>query len=512
MRIGEIMQRIAIIDIGSNSARLVITQMYKSGAYNMVYNQKETLRLSQKINTNGELTETAFTDTLECMNSFASMCELFHANKIIAVATAAIRNAPNGKDLVLKVKEATGITLEIISGKAEAYMSYLGVINTLDIKDAIIFDLGGGSTEIILVQNRKMVNSISLPIGCVNLTATFSSKNKITPATYTKMRKAIAAQLNLVPWIKATGLPLVGVGGTARTVGKVEQKRVKYFTSKIHNYQFAIQNFKNTFKQLLTTSVAERKQLPGLSSERADIIIAGTAIIKALSDFSKAKKMIISGCGLREGMFLSYYAPKNKQPLITEDILADSCANASKLYTPDSEHSRHVTNLALAMYDSWKPLHKLNDRWRQLLQTAALLHDIGITINYYSHARHSAYMIENAKLFGLTHKEQVLTAIIAGWHNGISRSYLRNKQYKELLTEVDLKRLGIAALLLALAESLDYSQTNQISELSATISKKTAVLNLTAAVIPTIELHQLKQQLHWFNKAFGLPLVIKTHK
>ena len=136
------MQRIAIIDIGSNSARLVITQMYKSGAYNMVYNQKETLRLSQKVNTNGELTETAFTDTLECMNSFASMCELFHANKIIAVATAAIRNAPNGKDLVLKVKEATGITLEIISGKAEAYMSYLGVINTLDIKDAIIFDLG----------------------------------------------------------------------------------------------------------------------------------------------------------------------------------------------------------------------------------------------------------------------------------------------------------------------------------------------------------------------------------
>ena len=121
-------------------------------------------------------------------------------------------------------------------------------------------------------------------------------------------------------------------------------------------------------------------------------------------------------------------------------------------------------------------------------------------------------MIENAKLFGLTHKEQVLTAIIAGWHNGISRSYLRNKQYKELLTEVDLKRLGMAALLLALAESLDYSQTNQISELSATISKKTAVLNLTAAVIPTIELHQLKQQLRWFHKAFGLPLVIKTHK
>jgi len=506
------MQRIAIIDIGSNSARLVITQTYKSGAYNMVYNQKETLRLSQKINKNGELTEAAFTDTLECMQSFASMCELFHTNEILAVATAAIRNAPNGKKLAIEVKKTTGINLEIISGKTEAYMSYLGAINTLDIKDAIIFDLGGGSTELILVQNRKMVNSSSLPIGCVNLTADFNSKNKITPAVYAKMRKTIAAQLDSAPWINATGLPIIGVGGTARTLGKMEQKRVKYFTSKIHNYQFSIQNFKNIFKQLLTTSLAERKHLPGLSSERADIILAGSAIIKALADRSKTKKMIISGCGLREGMFLSHYAPANNLTLITEDILADSCDNALKLYTPDSEHSKHVTNLALTMYDSWKPLHKLDDRWRRLLQTAALLHDIGITINYYSHARHSGYMIENAKLFGLTHKEQVLTSLIAAWHNGISRSYLRTKQYKGLLTALDLKRLGMAALLLALAESLDYSQTSQISKISPDISKKAAVLNLTAATIPTIEIHQLKQQLNWFKKAFGLPLVIKTDK
>lgn len=506
------MQRIAIIDIGSNSARLVITQTYKSGAYNMVYNQKETLRLSQKLNKNGELTETAFADTIECMQSFASMCALFHADEILAVATAAIRNAPNGKELVLEVRKTTGINLKIISGKTEAYMSYLGVINTLDIKDAIIFDLGGGSTELILVQNRKMINSCSLPIGCVNMTTTFNSKNRITPATYAKMRKAIAAHLNSTPWINTAGLPLIGVGGTARTLGKIEQKRVKYFTSKIHNYQFAIQNFKTTFKQLLTTSLAERKHVPGLSSERADIILAGSAIIKALADRSKTKKMIISGCGLREGLFLAHYAPANNLALITEDILADSCNNALKLYTPDGEHSKHVTNLALTMYDSWKALHKLDEKWRRLLQTAALLHDIGITINYYSHARHSGYMIENAKLFGLTHKEQVLTAIIAAWHNGVSRSYLRTKQYKGLLTAIDLKKLGMASLLLALAESLDYSQTSQISKINAEISKKTAILNLTAETVPTIELHQLKQQLSWFKKAFGLPLVIKTNK
>ena len=117
------MQRIAIIDVGSNSARLVITQIYKSGAFNMVYNQKEALRLAQKVDAKGYLTETAFADTIECINSFATMCKLFGADKIVAVATAAIRNAPNGKALVTAVNNATKINLEIISGETEAYMS-----------------------------------------------------------------------------------------------------------------------------------------------------------------------------------------------------------------------------------------------------------------------------------------------------------------------------------------------------------------------------------------------------
>ena len=131
------MQRIAIIDIGSNSARLVISHIYKNGAYNMVYNQKEALRLSQKVDGNNLLTEEAFASTIDTMRSFAHMCKIYQADKTIAVATAAIRNASNGADLVAKVAEQTGIQLHIISGNTEAYVSYLGVINTLDVKNGI---------------------------------------------------------------------------------------------------------------------------------------------------------------------------------------------------------------------------------------------------------------------------------------------------------------------------------------------------------------------------------------
>lgn len=164
------MQRIAIIDIGSNSARLVISHIYKNGAYNMVYNQKEALRLSQKVDANNMLTEEAFTSTIETLKSFAYMCNIYKADKTIAVATAAIRNAANGSELVAKVNEETGIQLHIISGNTEAYISYLGVINTLNVKNGIIFDLGGGSTELILFKDRQIMDSVSLPFGAVNTT------------------------------------------------------------------------------------------------------------------------------------------------------------------------------------------------------------------------------------------------------------------------------------------------------------------------------------------------------
>jgi len=506
------MQKIAIIDVGSNSARLVITQIYSSGANNMVYNQKEALRLSQKINKNGELTEEAFTVTLDCMRSFASMCKLFDAHRIIAVATAAIRNAVNGKKLVDVVKKETGISLEIISGKTEAYMSYLGVINTIAVKDAVIFDLGGGSTEIVLVKNRKMVQSISLPIGCVNLTSQLGIKNKMSPATAAKLKKTIAAQLAKAPWLKACGLPMIGVGGTARSVGKIDQKRIKYYTPKIHNYQFAVQSFKNTFKYMQGTTLAERKQIAGLSADRADIIVAGSAIIKALADCTKAKKLIISGCGLREGLFMEYLTHNTTLPLIVKDILLSSTERALNLYGPDIEHSHVVAKFALTLFDAWFPLHQLDASWRRLLNTAALLHDVGITINYYSHARHSGYMIENSRIFGVTHMELVHAAIMAAWHNGVSRGYMRNKQYRDLLTETDMLRIAKGALLISLAEALDYSQTQVIHSIKASIGTKGAILTISSPMVPSIELHQLKQVSKWFKKAMGVPLIVKTKK
>ena len=504
------MQRIAIIDIGSNSARLVVSHIYKNGAYNMVYNQKEALRLSQKVDGQNMLTEEAFTSTIDTMRSFAHMCKVYQADKTIAVATAAIRNATNGAELVAKVAEETGIQLHIISGKTEAYISYLGVINTLDVKNGIIFDLGGGSTELILFKNRKILESVSLPLGAVNTTGMFNIRNEMPPNVYNDVSAFVMSRLNQYPWLKQNNLPLIGVGGTARTVAKIIQRAKKYPATKIHNYAYPVQTFRSFFNKLRLTNLEQRKKISGLSTERSDIILAGSTIISCLLEATGAKKLITSGCGLREGLFYDYYSKSNNVPLIAKNILERSRENTLSLFEADTAHARHITKLALAMFDGWMELHKVRKSYRRLLETAALLHDIGITINFYSHARHSAYMIQNAKLFGLTHKEQIITSAIAGWHNGISKNYFKSRFYKEMLTESNWKLINKLSLLLALAESLDYSEMRMVHTLTPSFNKKNALLTIHSEHIPSIEMHQLQDHMSWFKKAFGVELKVEV--
>lgn len=504
------MQRIAIIDIGSNSARLVISHIYKNGAYNMVYNQKEALRLAHLVDANNMLTKEAFDITLATLRNFAQMCHLYHVDKTIAVATAAIRNSDNGKELVDKVAQEVGIQLHIISGNTEAYISYLGVINTLDYKDGIIFDLGGGSTELILFKNRTVVNSVSLPFGAVNITDIFHTRAEMPPSAYSDIRFFLATKLAEYPWLKQNNLPLIGVGGTARTLSKIIQREKKYPATKLHNYTYPVRLFRAAFNKLRDTKLEDRSKISGLSSSRSDIILGGCAIINCLLEATTCKEIITSGCGVREGLFFDYYAKTRQEPVVAEDILERSRENILKLHTANTEHARHVTQLTMTMFEEWQGLHKVDAEYAKLLETAALLHDIGITINYYSHARHSAYMIQNANLFGLTHKEQVFTAAIAGWHNGVSKNYFRDKFYKDMLTDEDWKTVTKLACLLALAEAMDDTETKSVRAISPSFSKGKAKLTIYAQNQLNVELQLLNGHLGWFKKTFGVPLVVEV--
>jgi len=501
-------QRIGIIDLGSNSARLIIVEIYINKAYNLIYHQKETIRLSQDADKNSQLQPVAMARAMALLQNFAHSCQLHHADKIIAVGTAAIRNSHNGAEFVRRIKEQTGIIIKIISGETEAKLGYIGVINTLNVTDAILFDLGGGSTELTLIKDRKADKFVSLPFGSVTLTERFKLQNKATEVQLDSLDTFIRQELAKIPWLKNLNIPLIGIGGTARGIAKMEQKRKKYPILKLHNYRTSSIAFHSLWQDVKVMSCDQRRKIPGLSNDRADIILAGMAIVKNLFKKIDSTQLIISSCGVREGLFLQYYFSQVGQTEISTDPLVQSIHNTLLSYNSNTTHAYHVAKLANNLFEDWQQLLNLDPADKMLLHVAAVLHDIGISINYYDHARHSAYLVENARLFGLSHREQIMASLIAGWHHSSSAKHGVNKIYNEFLDEGNWQTARKLALLLAVAESLDTTQMNFVENITTVFTNKQAELTLKTRQAIPLELQSIKKHSKWFRKETGLELII----
>ncbi|MDR3348027.1 MAG: Ppx/GppA family phosphatase, partial [Acidaminococcales bacterium] len=254
------------------------------------------------------------------------------------------------------------------------------------------------------------------------------------------------------------------------------------------------------------------QKIPGLTSERADLILAGVTIINTLISTAKSKEIIVSGCGLREGMFYDYYLRRLGRPAMVENILKESVENMMSFTVGRAAHSRKVTLLAEKMFAAWKSLHKLGGDDFKVLYIASALHDLGISINYYFHPRHSAYLIENAPLMGVTHREQIMAALVANWHNSVSMKNLQRGIYKDFLSEKDIAAARKLAVILAMAENLDFTETNAVKDVFPDIlADGRAVLGVAIDGSTRIELDELRGNLDWFKKEFKTELLIRTN-
>lgn len=507
------MKKIAFIDLGSNSVRFVIMGINAiDNSFKLIHQQKEAIRLSEGLNENNELTEEAIKRALFALRTFAKIAKHLDVEETIAVATAAVRLAKNGKDFIAKVYEETGFKINCITGEEEAKYGYLGVINTMDLNDFVLFDLGGASIEITLVKDREIQNTHSFPMGALTLTEKFKHKKELRPQDVEALCKYIRELFAEQKWLKDVNLPLVGIGGTVRNIGKMDQRKRNYPIHKLHNYELSHSALEILLDELSQKNLSQRKKMSGLSAERADIIIPGIHIINELFKYSKGTTLFVSGCGLREGLFYDYYSQKYCEGRnIREDVLIDSAENFLATMQMDyNVHVKFVRDLANKMFTQWQKIHKCDERMRKLLEVAAILHDSGKSVNYYSHAVHSAYVVLNAPIYGLSHQEQAICAFLAGFSHGIKSKIPKGFLNSQLLTNHDWKIIRRVSLILAIAESLDESLEQGIIDINTKISDDIVTLNIDAKEdynvgLFSLSLQKLRKQ---FNKEYKRDLVV----
>lgn len=311
------MENLAIVDLGSNSARMAITEIAPDGRFREVKRVKENTRLSEGMGREKMLQENAMNRTIAALKRFKSIYQEMPNTKVRAITTAAVRQARNRQEFLNRVQQETGIRLQVLSGKKEAYYDYLGVVRTLKLNHCLILDVGGASCELVLVQQRRARNLISIPVGAVNLSEQYHLSGYVRSADLFRAQVAMNERLTKIPWLRyATRVPIVLLGGANRTLARMTwsyHHRNHRQRHSIHGYQLSSRVVFATYRELLNRNLAQRKRMAGLEAERADIIIGGMLPLVTLLQRNSDGRVIFSESGVREGIITEYVNQRKRQ-------------------------------------------------------------------------------------------------------------------------------------------------------------------------------------------------------
>ncbi|MFD2334209.1 Ppx/GppA family phosphatase [Cohnella sp. GCM10020058] len=462
-------QTTAMIDIGSNTVRLSVYRVTEEGAYRVIDQGRWPARLSQRLTADGRLPAEAVSELGEVLRHYKRICRIHGAERIRTVATAAVRQASNRDQVLSALFEETGLVIELLPGEEEARLGSLAMLRTMNVEDGFVVDIGGGSTEITLLRNRQIVSSVSFPIGCVNTSTRFGlGEAPVAKSTLDAMEADILDKLGVQAWISQhPGLPIIGLGGTVRALGKLRQRLDEYPFANLHGYEIQSDQLASSIELLAPLTVEKRRKLPGLSKDRADVIVPGLIILQAVLRSCRSSGIVVCGAGLRDGLFYDTCLPELQME--GEDAVAEeSIRNLCALYPgAPLSHLDQVNRLSLALYDQLAPGIEMPAEWRRLLSAASRLFRIGAVLDYNDCAQHTFYILMHAHWNGMSHREKLLVAAIASYRNAnaLKRSLTA---YRALVRPGDEELCAKLGMLLQLAAALDRSESQAITSLHVT--------------------------------------------
>lgn len=489
-------RHLGIIDLGSNTARLVIFG-YVPGVYFRIEDVvRERVRLSEGMSETPVLRAEPIKRALATLKLFKQHCQTNEVTDIICVATAATRDAENGASFLARVQAETGLTPRVLSGEEEGYYGYLAAVNSLIFQAGVVVDIGGGSVEITQVADRRFQQARSLPLGAVRLTERFLKSDPVKKGEFNALTEYLREQLGKVEGLG--GPALVGMGGTIRALAKMD-RAVRAYPDHLHGHVLTRVTVDRLVEQVRSLPVNRRSNLSGLSADRADVILGGAVVLQTIMDLGGFDACTVSNQGIREGLFYARFLAPADPPLL-EDIREFGVQNGVYLYGGNRAHFQRTRDLALSLFDQLTELHGYGTFERDLLSAAAWLHDVGIIVDYWEHHLHSAYIILNAPLPGWTPREITLIALLARNHRkgGITLEGLEG-----MLEAGDAERVEKLASLLRLAEYLERGKTGVVEAVRVHQGGDWVQIEALTNGDASIEIWEANRNSDLFRKAFG---------
>ncbi|MGO8672544.1 MAG: HD domain-containing protein [Capsulimonadaceae bacterium] len=532
------MRVFAAMDIGTNSVRLAVVEVRTGFTWNVLTLQKEVVRLGEGEFARGgdsallerrghaghHLTEAAIARGALVCARFAEAARGFGAGRIIALATAAVREAHNQDEFLQRVRDLADLDVRVVSGQEEARLIYLGVSSGVNLppgKKALFIDIGGGSTEVIVGDSATHYFLDSIKLGAIRLTAERipDPSKPVTPALWAALQRYVRSSMApAVRAINAAGCSIVyGSSGTAHNLAEiVAHAGAAPVPTSYRNHTLSLTDIQMATRRLCTMNIEQRRRVPGINPERADIIIAGAVILQTALESVGATEIHISDRGLREGIVIDYLVQRAGdaaigRPLDNLGARQRSINHLMHATGVDEGHARHVVHLALSLFDQWRLLG-LHDyeRARELLEYAGLLHDCGFFVSHTDHQQHSYYLIRHSELLGFNDREVEIIANLALYH----RKALPRPKHPSF-ARLDAKTRRVVRVLgcaLRLAESMDRSHLMLVRNVRCICATKPdrIVMIMESATDAQLEQWAVEAQAPAFLKTFDLPLEVRV--
>lgn len=503
------MEKIGIIDLGSNSARLVIVNLFTEGHFMVVDELKESVRLGQDMDRDGFLKPSRVAQAVKTLKMFRKLCDSYGVEKVYAYATNAVRRAKNQKSFIEEINTVCGFKVKVLSEEEEAMHIYHGVINSLDIPKAVILDISGSSIQLIQYNRRNVLNRENLPFGTITLCDLFADPSVTPEEQAAQMEQYVTDQLSRIPWLKDLDpdVQFVGVGGSFRSLAKIVKRIKRYPLEMIHNFPVTKEDLDNVYDMVKTLPPEKRSKIKGLSSDRADIFVSALAAIKAFFNTTSFAQVTVSGSGIREGVMFAHAVPSTVEKPIT-DVLGHSVGTLLASYGLDVHHAEHVCNLSIQLYKQLRVLHKLPRQYVKVLRIAALMHDSGSCVKFYDRYRQNLYFILNSNLYGVSHRDLVLAAFVAQGNRRDEFNLAEWSKYKDLLREEDLVAVMRLGVILRVAECLDRSRQGVVKTLNCDVLGDSVIMKTEVEGDASLEIKEALGAGTEFARAFRKNLEI----
>ncbi|MCB9507177.1 MAG: Ppx/GppA family phosphatase [Myxococcales bacterium] len=502
--------KLAAIDIGSNSIHMIVAEIDGEGNFAIIDRQKEMARLGERSLSDGALTPEAMQRGIDALTNFKRVADGYRVADVIGVATSAVRESRNGQEFIDRVREECGIDARIIEGIEEGRLIYLGAREVFDFggRRALIVDIGGGSVEFILADRRREYIVHSLKLGVRRLHEQFLPSDPPTAAELDALRSHVRSKVEfVVRAVRKRGFDLVlGTSGTARALARATAARTGGSDVTVPRRDLAA-----TVAAFAAVTADERGSLPGVDDKRRDAILEGGVLLQTILESFGGDAFTYCDAALREGMIIDYLE-RNRPGLRMMDAIPDPRRRAVLLFarrlTPNFAHVEQVARLATRLFDELAPLHGLGAPARDLLEYAALLHDVGHAIGGSAHHKHTLYIVQNAELAGFSERERLIVANIARYHR---RSVPRPRHPEfERLDKPDRDLVIALSTLLRVANALDRGHYGNVHSIACSIEPDTVRVRIGAQVEPDVEVRAAESKSHHFEQLWNRRLIVEA--